>query len=135
MAILLQAVTRYGPKLEKLGTVGVEDIAESIARRTGLNISEIMMMIQEMSEGILEFNRDGRPVRFPGVGIFTPSIKLDGEMVIRFRADSALKRKMNTHNFFRGGIKNSENIGADNARLKELWDAEFPADPLEIPAG
>ena len=75
MAKLIQAVSRYGPRLEKLQTVSIEDIAESIARRTGLNISEIMMMIQETSEVILEFNRDGRPVRFPGVGIFTPSIK------------------------------------------------------------
>jgi len=29
-----------------LHTFGVEDIAESIARCTGLNVSEIMMMIQ-----------------------------------------------------------------------------------------
>jgi len=84
---------------------------------------------------ILEFNPDVSPVCFPGVGIFTPSIKRDGQLAIGFRADVALKRRMNTRNFFRGDIKNAENIGADNARLKELWDAEFPADPLEIPVG
>lgn len=115
--------------------MGIEDIAASIAKRTGLNKSEVMMMIQEASEVILEFNRDGRPVRFPGVGIFTPSIKRDGELSVRFRANMNLKSGMNTRNFFRGEIKHSENIDAGNERLKELWDAEFPDDPLELPAG
>ena len=79
------------------------------------------MMILEMNEVILEFNRNGRPVRFPGVGIFTPSIRRNGQLSVRFRADAGLIRKLNSKNFFRGEIINTENIDADNARLKELW--------------
>jgi len=104
MATILQASTQYAPRLELRTTAQLEKIAEWMAMRTGLNKSEVMMVLQEVSEAILNF-----------------------------RADMELKSGINAHNAYGGEVKNKANAGITNERLKELWDAEHPADPLVIP--
>jgi len=133
MATILQASTQYAPRLELRTTAQLEKIAEWMAMRTGLNKSEVMMVLQEVSEAILNFNKEGTPVKLPGVGTFTPSIDREGEYSINFRADMELKSGINAHNAYGGEVKNKANAGITNERLKELWDAEHPADPLVIP--
>ncbi len=132
MARLLQAVSLYGPKIEYLSTSGLDDASENMSRRTGLNKSEAMMVFQEMGEVILDFNREGHPLKLPGVGTFTPYIDRDGTIVIRFRPEVTLKKGLNEDGFFRGNLKNAENTGLTNEEYKALWDADHPEDPLEI---
>ena len=100
--------------------------------RTGLKKGEVMMVLQEQSEVITHFGKNGTPVKFPSVGSFSPSIERNGEFSVNFREDTALKSGINALNAYRGGLKNRVNIGIDNQRLKELWDAEHPEDPLEL---
>jgi hypothetical protein len=132
MANLLQAVNQYGPKIDLQRTAQLGDLAEFTAMRTGLNKSEVMMSLQEESEAILFFCRDGKPVKLPGIGTFTPGIGRDGTFSINFRADMDLKNGMNTPNTFKGVIANLANAGITNEKLKELWDADHPDDLLTI---
>ena len=78
----------------------------------------------------MNFNKDGAPVKLPGVGTFTPSTDRDGKINIGFRADTALKNGLNASGAFRGVIANKTNIGVTNEKLKELWDADHSGDPL-----
>lgn len=133
MARILQAINLYGAKLELKPTARLDQLAEWMAMRTGLNKSEVLMVLQEMSDATLNFNREGTPVKFPGVGTFTPSINREGEISINFRADVALKNGINSMNAYRGVVRNKNTINISNAALKELWDADHPEDPLEIP--
>ncbi|MBI5935113.1 MAG: hypothetical protein HY867_15540 [Chloroflexi bacterium] len=133
MAKLLQAVTQYGPRVELKPTAKLEKVAEWVSMRTGLNKSEVMMVLQEMSEVVLYFNKDGVPVKLPGVGTFTPGVDGEGTYNIGFRADMDLKNGINTPNAYQGEVKNSERIGWTHQQYKELWDSEHPEDPLEIP--
>ena len=73
--------------------------------RTGLKKGEVMMVLQEQSEVITHFGRNGTPVKFPGVGIFSPSIDCNGELSVNFRADTALKSGINALNACRGGVE------------------------------
>ena len=132
MAKFIQAVAQYGPRAELKPTAQLEKVAEWMAMRTGLNKSEVMMVLQEQSEAILYFNKDGIPVKLPGVGTFTPSVDGEGAYSISFRADMALKNGINTPNAYEGVVKNSERIGLTKEQYKELWDSEHPEDPLEI---
>lgn len=133
MAKILQAVNLFGPKLELKTTAQLDVVAEWMAMRTGLNTSEVMMVFQEMSDALLHFNKDGVPVKIPGVGTFTPSINRNGEFSVNFRADMALKNGINSPNAVRAVIRNKNRIGISNEAYKELWDTEFPEDPLVIP--
>src|SRR6266542_3888888 len=95
MSNILQAVGQYGPKLELKPTAQLETLSKWMAMRTGLNKSEVMMVFQESSEAILYFCKSGQPVKIEGVGTFTPSINREGEVLINFRADMALKNGIN----------------------------------------
>jgi hypothetical protein len=132
MAVILQAVNQYGPKLELKPTAQLDKLAEWMAMRTGVNKSEVMSIFQESSEAILWFCKSGQPVKIPGVGTFTPSMNRDGEFLINFRADVELKNGINTPSAYDGVIENKDRIGWTNEQYKAAWDADHPTDPLII---
>ncbi len=132
MAKLMQAVSTYGPKLELEPTAQLDEVAAWMAMRTGINKSEVMAMIQEVSEAILHFNGRGIPVKLPGVGTFTPSVDRHGTLRINTRPDVVLKKGINRPDGFTGSMRNKNRIGLDNAGFKALWDVDHPTDPLEI---
>lgn len=132
MARIVQAVRAYGPQLKLNPTAQLDQVADWISMRTGLNKSEIMMSLQELSEATLYFNNQGTPVKLPGVGTFTPSIDRHGTLKINLRADAALKNGINAPGAYKGTVQNKGHIGLDDAGYKELWDAEHADDPLEI---
>lgn len=63
---------------------------------------------KEMRDQIVEFCRAGRAVKVEGLGIFTPTIDLDGTLAISFRADSAMNYGLNVPGTFSGTIINRE---------------------------
>jgi len=132
MARIVQAVSAYGPKLELNATAQLEQVADWMAMRTGLNKSEVQMVLQEMNEAILYFNNQGTPVKLPGVGTFSPSISREGKFKINLRADAGLKKSINAPDAYTGRMANKSRIGLDNAGYKELWDADHPDDPLDV---
>jgi hypothetical protein len=90
------------------------------------------MVLQELSEAILYYNKQGTPVKISGVGIFRPSINRDGKFNIHLRADTALKKGINAPDAYSGTVLNKDHIGLDDAGYKALWDEDHPDDPLEI---
>ena len=132
MARIMQAVRDYGPKVKLNPTAQLEQVADWMAMRTGLNKSEVMMVLQEANEAILYFNAQGTPVKLPGVGTFTPSVSREGTFKINLRADAGLKKRLNAPDAYTGTLLNKNRIGLDNAGYKELWDADHPDDPLDI---
>lgn len=132
MANLLDAMRSYGPALKLSITAQMDDVANLMAVRTGFNKNEVAMVLQELQEVILYFNRLGMPVKLPGVGTFAPSVDRAGHYRIHLRVDAALKKGINIPDTYKGRIHNKQNIGLSNAGYKELWDAEHPNDPLLI---
>lgn len=132
MATLLQAVRTYGPKLELNRTIQLNEVADWMVMRTGLNKSEAMRMLQELNEAIVYFNRQGSPIKLPGIGTFTPSIDRVGEIRINLRPDMELKRGVNNPGAYSGKITNKAAIGLPNEDLKALWDSDHPEDPLVL---
>ena len=132
MARIVQAVSAYGPKLEMSPTAQLGQVADWMAMRTGINKSEVMMVLQEMNEAILYFNGQGTPMKLPGVGTFSPGISREGTFRINFRADTSLKKGINAPNGYTGRMANKGRVGLDNAGYKELWDADHADDPLDV---
>ncbi len=132
MATFLQAFRAYGPRIDLDRTAGLETVARWMMMRTGLNHGEILMVLHEISEALVYFNRRGTPVKLEAVGTFTPSVDRHGTYRVRFRADGELKRQLNAPDAFSGEMVNRVNVGLDDAGYKALWDAEHPDDPLDI---
>lgn len=132
MAYLIQAMQAYGPKLELNQTAQLNEVADWMAMRTGLNKGEAMLMLQELNEAIVYYNRQGTPLKLPGIGTLSPSVDRDGTIKINLRTDNELRNKINAHGAYVGKMLNKSNIGLDNEIFKELWDTDNPDDPLDL---
>ena len=53
MARIMEAVRDYGPKVKPNPTTQLDQVADWMAMRTGLNKSEVQMVLQETNEAIL----------------------------------------------------------------------------------
>lgn len=132
MAQLFRAVKAYGPRLELGETAQIDDLVQYMTRTTGLNRSEIYMVLYETHDALLHFHRRGRPVKLPGIGTFTPVMDRRGKIRIRFRPVVEMKKEINhLFNYF-GTILNKRRMDWTDEEYKQQWDADHPDDPLEL---
>jgi len=128
MAKLIQAIGAYGPKV-KLGlTAAIDELTRLIAGRTGLNEGSIQLSLKELRDAVVFFNLAGRPVKFEGLGIFTPSIDLEGNFAVSHRLDPRLRDELNKPNAFKGEIANNDMVGKTTDDLKARWNEDHPDD-------
>lgn len=132
MARIVQAVRRYGPKLRYTRTAQLDDVVEWMAIHTGLNRGEVLLMLAELHDAILFFNRQGQSVKLPDIGTFSGGIDRGGNLRLNFRVDPGLKTAFGRRYEYVGEILNKSRIGWTDEQYKELWDAANPDDPLAI---
>ncbi len=132
MAQLFRAVKAYGPRLELRETAQIDDLVEYMTRRTGLNRSEVYMVLYETHDALLYFHRQGQPVKLPGIGTFTPVMDRQGKIRIGFRPVVELKKAINNLYSYSGTILNKRHMEWTDEAYKQQWDADHPDDPLEL---
>ena len=86
------------------------------------------LVIKEMRDQIIEFNRSGRAVKVEGLGTYAPNISLDGTLDVQYRADTAFGNGLNIPGTFTGTILNREFIGKTSTELVAKWNEEHPED-------
>ena len=128
MAVPIQAVSAYGPRVERTHTVQTREIAEYISARTSLNRGEIENVLTELNEAIVFFAKQGSAVKLGGVGIFSPGIKLDGTMRVGFRLNARINNALNVPGIFSGTVRNRDNAGKSIEELTAMWNEEHPDD-------
>ncbi len=126
----IKAVNAYRPRIEQGNTVQKPELVRALSRATGLVEGSIDQSIKELRDQIIEFNRAGRAVKVEGLGTFSPSIDLDGNLAISYRPDPALSNGLNIPRVFSGTIINRENIGKTSDELVAMWNKAFPTDPV-----
>ena len=128
MASRIEAINVYRPKVKLGSTAGTDELVDFIARSTGLNESGVRQVLLELRDAAIFFNRQGRSVKFEGLGTYGPSIDLNGKLRISHRADSALPKALNAGGAYRGDIVNKDNIGKTSDELVVMWNADNPGD-------
>jgi len=128
MAPRIKAVNAYRPRLEQGNTVQKPELIRSVSRATSLVEGTVDQTIKELRDQIIEFCRAGRAVKVDGLGTFTPTIDLEGNLAISYRADAALGYGLNVPGVFTGTILNRENIGKTGDELITMWNTEHPED-------
>jgi hypothetical protein len=129
MAKLLQAVVAFGPKIELMAAAEPQRFMELLTKRTTLSAGVVKNVQESEIETLIGLLQEGRPVH-TGVAIFTPSIDLEGNLNINVRVDKRMLAALNAPGAFTGSIRNSENIGKTSQELVELWNAEYPENPI-----
>jgi len=130
MAPRIKAVNAYRPRIEQGNTVQKPEFLRAVSRSTSLVEGTVDQTIKEVRDQIIEFNRAGRAVKVEGLGTFSPSIDLDGNLAISYRPDPALSNGLNIPGVFTGTIINRENIGKTSEELVAKWNENFPEDQV-----
>ncbi|MEW5828924.1 MAG: hypothetical protein AB1846_08565 [Chloroflexota bacterium] len=130
MASRITAIRKFRPELRRGRTLNMGDVVELIARSTGLNEGEIRFVVYELRDLILMAAHRGQAVKIEGMGIFTPTIRSDGEMNMLFRADKSMRSKLHV-NYLSTNIINKDSIGKSADELVAMWNAAHPEDPVE----
>lgn len=128
MASRIEAINAYRPRVKLGRTAGTEELVDFIARSTGLNESGVRQVLLELRDAAIFFSRQGRAVKFEGLGTYSPNINLSGKLKISHRADSALSKALNAGGAYQGDIINKANIGKTVAELIAMWNADNPGD-------
>ena len=107
MAPRINAVNAYRPRIEQGNTVPKRELLRAASRATGIVEGSLDLGIKEVRNQIIEFCRAGRAVKVEGLGIFSPSIDLNGQFAIVYRADPALNYGLNMPGTFSnsGGLQ------------------------------
>jgi hypothetical protein len=124
MVPTIKMINEYRPRIEQGITVQKPELVRALSRSTGLVEGTIDQCMKELRDHIIEFNRTGRAVKVEGLGTFSPSIDLAGEITISFRADPAFAHGLNIPGIFTGKIINRENIGKSSTELVEKYMTE-----------
>lgn len=130
MAKRIQAINKYCPKVKLGKTVQMKEVIEYISDRTGLHKGDIQRALSELSSTVKFFNKRGEGVKLEGLGIYQPSIDLEGKYSIRHIEDVELDAALNIKGAYSGEIENKENIGKKSEDLVALWNKEHPDDPV-----
>ncbi|MCP5103573.1 MAG: hypothetical protein GY950_09350 [bacterium] len=130
MAAIIKAIALYSPRVQ-IGTAAKEDdLIKYIAGRSVLTRGMVRHVLSELGDAIVFFNREGRPVKAEGIGIFSPGIEKDGTLKVNFKADKQIKSELDI-NKFSGKIRNRDMVGKSVECLINRWNAEHPADKIK----
>jgi hypothetical protein len=131
MAKKITAIRKYRPEIERQRTRQTPQLVEDIARTTGLNEGEIRFVVYELRDAILMAHHLGQAVKIEGLGTFTPTIRVDGNLDILFRPEPDMLRQLNDPTRLYTKILNKKNIGKSADELIAKWNQEHPDDLVE----
>jgi len=126
----MKAISELCPAVVNKRRVGLTEMAEYIAGRCSLAASDVRHVLEEIRNSLLYFCSTGASVKMDGIGIYSPSIELDGEIKINHRLDNYLAMRLNIPGAFQGQIRNRENIGLTYSELLALFNEIHPDDPV-----
>ena len=126
MAKRITAVGAYRPRID------TAELAELLAMRTGMHESELRYALTELRDVVAHALAHGHSVRIEGLGVFAPSVRVDGSFSVTVRVDRYQVRKLNHPGAFRGTVRNREHIGKAPAALVALWNTAHPDDPAPV---
>ena len=133
MAKKITVIRRYRPEIKKRRTRRMPELVRSMSRATTLTEGTIRLVMYELRDTILMAHHSGDAIKIDGLGTFTPTIRMDGELDVLFRPDPAMLRDLNDRSKFTATILNRDNIGKSADELVAQWNAEHPEDPVEEP--
>ena len=125
MALLIQAIAAYAPKIELMKAIAPRRFIELITQRTTLSSGVVKNVQDSEVETLIGLLKEGRPVH-TGIAVFTPIIDTHGKLSVSVRVDRRITAALNVPGEFTGNVKNSENIGMSSAEYAAKWNDNFP---------
>ena len=130
MAKLIQAFSKYCPKIDLIEAADPKRFMELITQRTTLSAGVVKNVQESEVETLIGLLKEGRSVN-TGVAIFRPTIDAQGNLSVSVRVDKRITAALNIPGAFTGKINNSANIGKTTEEIVALWNVDNPKDLVE----
>ena len=134
MAKLIQAFSKYCPKIDLMEAADPKRFMELITQRTTLSTGVVKNVQESEVETLIGLLKEGRSVH-TGVAIFRPTIDAQGNLSISVRVDKRITAALNVPGAFSGKVNNSANIGKTTGEIVSLWNEDHPADRIDFASG
>lgn len=86
------------------------------------------MVLAELADTVIFFNKQGQGVKLEGLGTYLPKIDIKGKIAVSHRLDTYIKSALNAEGAFSGNIENKKNIGKSKKNLIAMWNKAHPDD-------
>src|SRR5215213_6424623 len=131
MAKLIQAFSKYCPKIDLMESADPKRFMELITQRTTLSAGVVKNVQESEVETLIGLLKEGRSVH-TGVAIFRPTIDARGNLSVSVRVDKRITAALNETGAFTGKIDNSINIGKTTQEIVDQWNEANPDDRIEL---
>lgn len=131
MAQLIQAFSKYCPKIDLMEAADPQRFMELITYRSTLSAGVVKNVQESEVETLIGLLKEGRSVH-TGIAIFRPTIDAQGNLSVSVRVDKRITAALNVPGAFAGKVNNSANIGKTSQEIAALWNEEHPDDPIEL---
>jgi len=129
MAQLIQAFSKYGPKIELMEAVNPRRFMDLITQRTTLSAGVVKNVQESEVETLIGLLKEGRSVH-TGVAIFRPTIDAQGNLSVNVRVDKRITSALNAPGAFTGKVNNGANVGKTTGEIVSIWNEEHPTDMI-----
>src|SRR5215213_5158124 len=127
MAKLIQAFSKYGPKIDLMEAADPRRFMDLITQRTTLSAGVVKNVQESEVETLIGLLKEGRSVH-TGVAIFRPTIDAQGNLSVSVRVDKRIINALNVPGSFSGKGNNNANIGKSTDEIVDQWNEANPDD-------
>ena len=128
----IRAIRAYCPTIEIIRRVETKELASYISRQCAVAASDVRLVIEELRNAVDYFCCTGASVKVEGIGVYSPTIDLEGTIQIRLRPDRNLTYHINTPGEFLGTIRNRDAIGKTSDELVTIWNESHPGEQIPV---
>jgi hypothetical protein len=129
MAQLIQAFSKYCPKIDLMEAADPKRFMELITQRTTLSAGVVKNVQESEVETLIGLLKEGRSVH-TGVAIFRPTIDAQGNLSVSVRVNKRITGALNVPGAFTGKVNNSANIGKSTEEIVYMWNQDNPTDMI-----
>lgn len=133
MAQLIQAFSKYGPKIDLMEAADPRRFMDLITQRTTLSAGVVKNVQESEVETLIGLLKEGRSVH-TGIAVFRPIIDAQGNLSVNVRVDKRITAALNVPSAFTGKVNNSANIGKTTEEIVSIWNEEHPDDMIILAA-
>ena len=127
MAKLIQAFSKYGPKIDLIEAANPRRFMDLITQRTTLSAGVVKNVQESEVETLIGLLKEGRSVH-TGIAVFRPVIDAQGNLSVSVRVDKRITGALNVPGAFTGKVDNSANIGKSTNEFMQMWNEDYPTD-------
>ena len=129
MAKLIQAFSKYCPKIDLGEAAEPQRFMELITQRTTLSTGVVKNVQESEVETLIGLLKEGRSVH-TGIAVFRPTIDAQGNLSVSVRVDKRIISALNVPGAFTGKVNNNANTGKSTEEIVQMWNEEHPMDVI-----